>query len=307
MALGSLLSGRVGRLLPAIAMVAILALVGRSVAVNPNFEWPVVWHYLFSPIILSGLVLTLWLTVIVMALGTLLGIVLALGQTSRDRLVTWTCAAYVWFFRGTPVLVQLIFWYNMAALYPTYSFGLPFLPPLLSGSVNDLITPWTAAILALGLNEAAYMAEIIRAGLQSVGSGQREAARALGLRGGVIFMRIVLPQAMRAIIPPTGNQTIGMLKGTSIVSIVSLSDLLYSTQTIYTRTFQTIPLLLVACVWYLVATTLLSAIQSRVEAYFRRGDITFATSRPAAQPALAPQPTHGGHAHANTEHARHFG
>jgi polar amino acid transport system permease protein len=221
-----------------------------------------------------------------MAVGIVLGTVLALGYGSRNPLLSWLSAGYIWFFRGTPVLVQLIFWYNMAALYPRYAIGLPFAEPIVSGSVNDIITPWTAAILALGLNEGAYMAEIVRAGLLSVGNGQREAARALGLRPWHLARCVVLPQAMRAIVPPTGNQMIGMLKGTSIVSIVSLSDLLYSAQTVYTRTFQTIPLLLVACIWYLVMTTLLTAGQSRIEAWFRRSDQSAAPHRGIARSAL---------------------
>ncbi len=262
---------RYGRWIAAAIALILGALVAHSVATNPNFDWPTVGQYLFSPIVLTGLFVTSWLTVVVMIIGIAIGVVLTVGQLSGNPVVTAACAGYIWFFRGTPVLVQLIFWYNMAALYPRYSIGLPFMGTLVSGSVNDLITPWTAAILALGLNEGAYMAEIIRGGVQAVDQGQLEAAKALGMRGVQATRRIILPQAMRAIIPPTGNQTIGMLKGTSIVSIVALSDLLYSVQTVYSRTFQTIPLLLVACIWYLVATTLLSAVQSRIERRYRRG------------------------------------
>jgi len=263
---------RPGRWLAALAVAALAAAVARSMAVNPNFQWSVVGEYLFSPIILFGFLVTCWLTIVVMLIAVVLGVILATAQMSENAVVRAASATYIWFFRGTPVLVQLIFWYNMAALYPDYAIGLPFRTPWLSGSVNDLITPWTAAILALGLNEAAYMAEIIRAGLLSVEPGQRDAARALGMRGPLLLRRITLPQAMRAIIPPTGNQTIGMLKGTSIVSIVGLSELLYSAQQIYARTFQTIPLLLVACAWYLVATTVLSLGQYRIERYFQRSD-----------------------------------
>jgi polar amino acid transport system permease protein len=261
---------RPGRWIAALLVLLLAAAVARSVAVNPNFQWSVVGQYIAAPIILSGLLVTCWLTVLVMAIAIVLGIALATAQVSENPVVSAASTGYIWFFRGTPVLVQLIFWYNMAALYPDYAIGLPFLHPFLYGSVNDLITPWTAAILALSLNEAAYMAEIIRGGLLSVDRDQRDAARALGMRSFQMLTRITLPQAMRAIIPPTGNQTIGMLKGTSIVSIVALSDLLYSAQQVYTRTFQTIPLLLVACAWYLVATTILSVLQHRVERYFQR-------------------------------------
>lgn len=170
------------------------------------------------------------------------------------------------------MLVQLIFWYNFAALYPVYWVGIPFTGVTFAeGSFNDLVTPYTAAILGLGLNEGAYMAEIVRAGLDSVDKGQRDAAKALGLKPWQTMRLIVLPQAMRFIVPPTGNQTIGMLKGTSIVSIVALWDLLYSVQTIYSRTYQTIPMLIVASLWYLVATTILTMVQSRIERHYNRG------------------------------------
>ena len=261
---------RTGRWVAAAVVLLLAGMMLNSAARNPNFEWTVVGQYLFSPVILSGLGLTLWLTVVVMALGCVLGTLITLAQTSANPVLVGSATLYVWFFRGTPVLVQLIFWYNMAALYPEYAIGLPFMEPFLRGSVNSILTPLTAAILALGLNEAAYMAEIIRAGIQSVDEGQRDAARALGMRGTQALRRIILPQAMRAIIPPTGNQAISMLKGTSIVSIVALSDLLYSAQSVYSRTFQTIPLLLVASFWYLAATSVLSAVQSRIERHYGR-------------------------------------
>ena len=256
-------------------LLAVLGLaVLRSIVTNPNFQWGVVGQYIFANIILMGLLTTLWLTAIAMLLGISLGIVVAVMRISENPIIASFARFFLWFFRGTPILVQLIFWYNLAALYPTFSIGLPYLAPgLLHGSVNDLITPYTAAILGLGLNEAAYMAEIVRAGILSVDGGQAEAARALGMTRLETMRRIVLPQAMRFIVPPTGNETIGMLKTTSIVSVIALSDLLYSAQTIYSRTFQTIPLLVVACLWYLGVTSLLSAAQTRIEHRFNRGHI----------------------------------
>lgn len=258
-----------------IVLLGIVAVaVLRSVVTNPNFQWDVVGHYLFADIILMGLLTTLWLTAIAMLLGVVLGIIVAVMRISDNPLIAGAARLFLWFFRGTPVLVQLIFWYNLAALYPSYTLGIPFLAPgLLHGSVNDLITPYTAAILGLGLNEAAYMAEIVRAGILSVDHGQAEAARALGMQRLAAMRRIILPQAMRFIVPPTGNETIGMLKTTSIVSVIALSDLLYSAQTIYSRTFQTIPLLLVACLWYLGVTSLLSLAQARIERHFSRGHL----------------------------------
>ncbi|WP_172327470.1 amino acid ABC transporter permease [Mangrovicoccus sp. HB161399] len=270
--------GRAARKVPRLqilawAVFAVFALATlQDVATNQRFQWAVVGQYLFDPTVIRGFLTTLWLTVVTMAIGVVLGIILAVMRVSSVLPFRAFSAAYLWFFRGTPVLVQLIFWYNLAALYPRYAFGIPFTGlTFFEGSFNDLITPYTAAILGLGLNEGAYMAEIVRAGLESVGRGQREAAAAMGLSPARTMRLVILPQAMRFIVPPTGNQTIGMLKNTSIVSMVALSDLLYSVQTIYSRTFQTIPLLLVACAWYLLATTVLSAVQSRIEAHYNRG------------------------------------
>jgi polar amino acid transport system permease protein len=167
--------------------------------------------------------------------------------------------------------VQLIFWYNLAIVFPEIVVKIPFGPEFYRASTNDLITPHMAAVLGLSLNEGAYMAEIVRAGILSVDEGQNDAARALGMRRVQVLRRIILPQAMRFIVPPTGNQTIGMLKLTSLVSVISISDLLYSAQTVYGRTFETIPLLMVACFWYLIATTSLTYIQGHIERYYNRG------------------------------------
>jgi polar amino acid transport system permease protein len=191
---------------------------------------------------------------------------------SGNVVISTVANAYIWFFRGTPVLVQLLFWYNIAALYPKISIGLPFGGPQLAYlDANSLITPFAAATLGLGLNEAAYMAEIVRAGIISVSEGQTEAALALGMTRLQTMRRIVLPQAMRVIVPPTGNETISMLKTTSLVSVISLADLLYSSQIISSRTFQVIPLLIVASIWYLIVTTVLTMIQSRIERRYSRG------------------------------------
>ncbi|HEY0212100.1 MAG TPA: amino acid ABC transporter permease [Paenirhodobacter sp.] len=267
-----------------LALIGIIAVaVIVNVANNPRFQWPVVGHYLFSPVVLKGLLTTLWLTAVTMLIGVVLGIVVALMTTQGGPMLRSLALGYTWFFRGTPVLVQLIFWYNLAALYPRYWLGIPFTGlTLAEGSFNDLVTPYTAAILGLGLNEGAYMAEIVRAGLDSVDKGQRDAAKALGFGRFKTLRLIILPQAMRFIVPPTGNQTIGMLKGTSIVSIVALWDLLYSVQTIYSRTFQTIPMLIVASIWYLAATSVLTLIQSRIERHYNRGHRPRATDTPAA-------------------------
>jgi len=201
-----------------------------------------------------------------------LGGILAVMRLSPSPVLSTISWVYIWFFRGTPVLVQLIFWFNLAALFPELSIGIPFGPTFFSVETNAAITPFVAAILGLGLNEAAYMAEISRAGIQSVDDGQVEAAHALGMRRLLTMRRIILPQAMRVIIPPAGNETIGMLKTTSLVSIVTLPELLYSAQSIYSRTFQTIPLLILASLWYLILTSVLTVGQYYIERHFGKGN-----------------------------------
>jgi polar amino acid transport system permease protein len=257
----------------AAAIVALLgATVAHSVATNPNFGWGLVGDYLFSAPILKGLLVTLELTVIAMIVGIVLGIVLAVMRLSPNPLVSGASWSYIWLFRGTPVLVQLLFWNFISALYPKISLGIPFLAPdLVSGDSNQIITPFAAAILGLGLNEAAYMSEIIRAGILSVDEGQTEAAQALGMRRLQTMRRIVLPQAARVIIPPTGNETISMLKTTSLVSVIAYTELLYAGQLIYAANYKQIPLLLVVSIWYLVVTTILSIGQYYLERRYSRG------------------------------------
>ena len=224
---------------PSIAV--LVAALARSVATNPRFEWDVVGDYLFSSRILNGLVVTLELTVLAMAIGVVLGVVLALMRMSRSALVSGASWIYIWLLRGTPVLVQILFWYYVAALYPTIDLGIPFGPSFVHLDANSLITPFVAATLALGLNEGAYMSEIVRAGIISVDEGQHDAAQALGMTRLQTMRRIVLPQAMRVIIPPTGNETISMLKTTSLVAFIALVDLLYSAQLIYSVELQDDP------------------------------------------------------------------
>ena len=257
----------------AVSAVALLlaALSLQSVLTNPRFQWGVVATYFTSPQILNGLLMTILLTVVSMVIGIVLGMVLAVMQLSGIPIITVASSLYIWFFRGTPVLVQIIFWFNLAALYPAIGIGIPFGPTFATMDANQVITPLTAALLALALNEGAYMAEIVRAGLISVDEGQMEAAHSLGMSRGRATRRIVLPQAMRVIIPPTGNETIGMLKTTSLVSVVAVTELLYSAQIISSTTFQTIPLLLTASLWYVLMTTVLTIGQYYLERRFARG------------------------------------
>jgi polar amino acid transport system permease protein len=199
--------------------------------------------------------------------------VFAVMRLSPNPLVSGASWLYIWFFRGTPLLVQLLFWGFIAALYPTIDLGVPFGPSFIHANANSVITPFVAALLGFGLNEGAYMAEIVRAGIISVEEGQTEAAQSLGMTRLQTMRRIVLPQAMRVIIPPTGNETISMLKTTSLVSAIALAppELLGAAETIYDRTYQVIPLLIVASLWYLTATTVLTIGQFYLERYFGRG------------------------------------
>ncbi len=254
-----------GRYLTAFAILIMTILIGWSVATNPRFQWNIVRDYFWSSRVLHGLLITLELTVISMLIGIILGVILAIMRLSPNPLVAGSSFSYIWFFRGTPVLVQIIFWFNITALYPVIGFAGHNL------NANALITPFIAGILALGLNEGAYMAEIVRAGLLSVDEGQAEAASALGMTRLQTMRRIILPQAMRVIVPPMGNETISMLKTSSLVSVIAVTELLYSVQLIYSVNYRTIPLLLVASIWYLIFTTILSIGQYYLERHFGQG------------------------------------
>jgi polar amino acid transport system permease protein len=252
-----------------VVVLLIVCLVAYSVATNPAFEWPVVAEYMLNAEVLTGLQRTLELTLAAVVLGLVLGTVLALLRLSNNRLLSTLSWAYIWFFRSVPVLVQLIFWYNFGALYSMISLHVPFGPTLFAVSTNTLITPLFAALAGLGLSQSAYTAEVIRAGIVSVPTGQTRAALALGMRRLMIYRRIILPQAMRVIIPPVGNEVISMVKNTSLVSVIALAELLYTTQLIYARTYQTIPLLIVASLWYLIIVSVLSVGQYFLERKFR--------------------------------------
>jgi len=263
--------GRVRRLVLSGTALAIAGLLLAWVITNERFEWPVVASYLFAPYVLKGVVTTLWLTAICMVLGVVFGIVLALMKLSSSIPLRVASNAFIWFFRAVPMLVQLIFWFNLSYLLPRVVVGVPFGPEFFSWNTNDLINATTAAIIGLTIHESVYMAEIIRAGILSVDSGQRDAALAIGMTPGRAFRRTVLPQAMRVIVPPTGSQVISLLKGTSLVSVIGMTDLLHATQVIYSRTFEVVPLLMVASVWYLFLVGILSIAQTQLERRLGRG------------------------------------
>ncbi|MFJ3902785.1 amino acid ABC transporter permease [Streptomyces sp. NPDC090025] len=252
---------RTGQWTSAAAVLVLGGLGLYSVVTNRAFQWDVVGDYFTSTAVLRGLGLTLWLTAVVMALGFALGTLLAVLRLSANPVLRLVSRGYVWFFRSTPILVQLLFWFNIGALYPT----------VLGVATVNLLGPVSVAVIGLTLHEAAYAAEVVRGGILSVDRGQIEAAQSLGLGRRRRFTRIVLPQAMRSIVPPAGNMLIGTLKGTSIVSVIAVQDLLYSVQLVYHRTYQVVPLLLVATLWYVAVTTVLGVGQHYVERHYARG------------------------------------
>jgi polar amino acid transport system permease protein len=262
-----------GRWLAVGVLAVLAAMFVNTVLTNERFRWPVVAEYLFAPPVLNGLRNTLILTVLSMAIGIVGGIALAVMRQSPNPVLSGVSALYIWLFRGTPLIAQLLFWNFLAALYPRLALGIPFGPEFISFDTNQLINQFAACLLGLGLNEAAYMAEIVRGGLLSVDPGQTEAAGALGMSRAQTLRRIVLPQAMRVIIPPTGNETISMLKTTSLVVVIGYFELLTSVQRIYSANFQTIPLLIVAAIWYLALTSILSVGQGFLERRFGRGTV----------------------------------
>ncbi|MBB5917792.1 polar amino acid transport system permease protein [Nocardia transvalensis] len=261
-----------GRWVAAAVILALLALFVYGAATNPAYRWDIYWKYLFDTRIESGVLITLELTVLAMAIGVVLGVVLAVMRLSPNPVLRSVAWVYLWVFRGTPVYVQLVFWGLFPSLYKVIDLGVPFGPQLLHLYIQDWHTPFLFAMIGLGLNEAAYMAEIVRAGINSVGEGQREASVALGMSWGQTMRRTVLPQAMRVIIPPTGNELISMLKTTSLVAAIPLTTDVYGrARDIYAVNLQPIPLLLVAATWYLVITSVLMVGQHYLERYYSRG------------------------------------
>jgi polar amino acid transport system permease protein len=261
-----------GRWLSGAAVLAALAWVVWSTVRSGFIDGAEVRRYQFSHLILLGLRATIVLAVVAQAAGIVLGVVFAVGRLSKNKVASWLSGAYIWFFRGTPVLVQLLFWYNgVPSVWNHLTITVPFTDiTLYSARMVDFMTPFMAAFLGLALNEGAYMAEIVRAGILSVDEGQVEAAQALGMTPLLTLRRIVLPQAMRVIVPPTGNEFISMLKTTSLASAVAYGELLRRSSDIYSRTLEPVPLLVVVSLWYLLLTTVASAGQHFLERRYGR-------------------------------------
>ncbi|MBM6623397.1 amino acid ABC transporter permease [Micrococcaceae bacterium RIT802] len=274
------LSGPDGTTVPVVALkhrerwilgalaLAVFLWLAFTMATNPNIRWGKVAEYLFFPKIIDGIWITLMISVLATVLGLVLGVVLAVMKLSANPVLNWLSTLYIWFFRGTPVLVQLIFWYNLAFLFPTLVIKIPFTNVGYLWNTNDVMTGFTAALLGLGLNLAAYFAETVRAGIQAVDTGQTEAAYALGMTPGKRMRKIVLPQALRIIIPPTGNEFISMLKTTSLVYVVAGNDLMTNASQIYKQNNLIMELLIVASLWYMVMTAIATFFQSKLEARY---------------------------------------
>ena len=253
-------------------MVVIFAQFGHGLITNPFYQWSRFRYWFLRPVILDGLVITLQVAAYSAVLGLIGGIILAVGRSSKNPLLSGLSWLYIWVFRSIPLIVVLIFVYNFSALYPRLSFGIPFGPAFFSFDESKLFSYMVIAVIGLSLNEAAYAAEVVRSGLLSVDQGQLEAATALGLSKGRTFRRVQLPQALRTIVPSYVNQLIGLIKGTSIVFYVSLLDLFGQVETMgSTYPEDIIPLLMVATVWYLILTSVLSVVQYYVERAYSKG------------------------------------
>jgi polar amino acid transport system permease protein len=268
--------------LSAILLFAIAQFVW-SLVTNENYEWNVFAQYFFSEPVLIGIGYTLSLTAVSASIGFVLGTVLALGRLSKSVLLNAIAWTYIWFFRSVPLVVQIIVWYNLGYLYPTLGLGTPFTTDfwIVEFPTVQLISAFAAAILGLGLHQAAYSAEIIRGGLISVDQGQQEAAAALGIPARKRLFRIILPQAMRSIVPNATNEVIGLVKGASVVFVIAIPELFYAVQVIYNRNSRVIPLLLVAVVWYTIITTILSIAQYYIERHYARGSVRVLPPTPA--------------------------
>ncbi|MBA2950395.1 amino acid ABC transporter permease [Streptomyces himalayensis] len=254
-----------GRLVFLVALVAFLALAVWAFA-GADIDYSVTLHFLTADTVLSGLGNTIVISVLAQALGIALGVVFAILGRSRYAEIRAFSAGYVWLFRGTPVIVQLLLWYNLSLVIDTVT-----LPGLGSWQTNELITPFVAALLGLGINEGAYMAEIVRAGIDSVDKGQTEAAQALGMSRLLTLRRVVLPQAMRVIVPPTGNEFVGMLKTSSLAYAIQYGELLQSAVKIYSNNLMIVELLLTVSIWYVVLTTVATVLQRFLERRYSKG------------------------------------
>ena len=253
-----------GRWLSGAVALILLALLIRAFA-QGEIDWPVVGEFFMAPVLIKGLGNTLFITVLAILMGLVLGVVFAVMRLSKNPVTNLVASAYIWLFRGTPVYLQLLIWFNLALVFPTVNLG------FYQGRMVTLMTPFLAALLGLGINEGAYMTEIVRGGILSVDRGQLEAASSIGMTRLMAMRRIVLPQTMRVIVPPIGNEFIGLLKTSSMASTIAYTELLHRSQLIYFVNGKVIELLIVAAGWYMIVVTVFTVIQAQVERRFARG------------------------------------
>ncbi|ASP76291.1 amino acid ABC transporter permease (plasmid) [Sinorhizobium meliloti] len=262
----------IGRMIVGGGVLLLFAGLVRAFSVG-QIEWSYVRDFLFAPAILVGLYNTLLMTVAAMGLGIVLGVVIAIMRISGNPVLSSIAIGYIWVFRGAPALLQLMLWFNLALIFPTLG-----IPGLFEFRTVDVMTPFVAAVLGLGISQGAYTSEVVRSGLLSVDSGQYEAARTIGMTQMMMLRRIVLPQAMRVMVPPVGNEVIGMVKLTSLASVIQYSEILHNAQIIYFANTRVLELLLVASFWYLLVVSVLSIGQHYIERYFGRGSKSIRSS-----------------------------
>jgi len=252
-----------------LVLIAVSAVI--NVITNERWKWDVVFTYLFDPLVLEGLGRTIVLTIVAGAIGLVGGLVIGLMNMSKSNSLRVIALSYIGFIRAIPALVLILVLYFISALFPTVDIGIPLLPPIAQIPTNSILSQFGAAMLGLAMIVAGHTAEIIRGGIMSVSKGQTEAARALSIPRAQAFGRIILPQAIRVTIPPFATELITLFKNTSLVSVIGYAELLTVVQNIYGRTYETLPLLTVACIWYLLLTILAMIGQSRLEKRFGRG------------------------------------
>ncbi len=254
-----------GRMITAALVLVALAAIIHAFVVG-QIEWDYVGEFLTVPAIMTGLINTIIMSILAMALGITLGVLFAVMRLSDNPVLSYVSIGYVWFFRAVPAILQLLLWFNLALVFPTIS-----IPGVFSFQTVDIMTPFVATLLGLGIQQGAFTAEVVRAGLLSVDKGQYEAAQTIGMTRIKLLRRIIMPQAMRVIVPPVGNEFIGMVKLTSLASVIQYAEILHSAQNIYYANSRVVELLIVAAFWYLILVTILSLIQGRIEKYFSKG------------------------------------
>lgn len=256
---------RVGRIVSAALLLLAVVYIVYAFAVG-TIDWPVVGEYLFTPRILKGAVTTVWISIASMAIGIVVGTLTAIARTSRNVVLNSAAMFYAWLFRGAPMILQLLIWYNLALVFPTIG-----IPGIWEAKTVAVMSPLLATLIALSLNQGAYTSEIIRSGMLAVEAGQYEAAKSIGMTYSDTLRRIILPQAMRVVVPPLGNEFIGLLKTSALASIIGFGELLGTVQDIYYTNTKIMEMLFVATIWYLVIVSLLSVLQVQLEKRFARG------------------------------------